>query len=275
MERTKSQNEEYESDIEWLEEKLLKKRGYVFKIPHDEDVIFLMSGGLDSTVAVDMVIKEWNVKIFPLFFRRGQAAQELEEKAFDFFVDFYKKRYPNNIVITEEELMKITCNIPMKRAKECFPIKRVQEVGYPGRNCKMWEFAVDTAIALNNKYGSNIRTILVGSVDEDKYTPESGLRSLRSFMVHKCMNLDEWHWQITSPLTDPIVQEIPLNKVHLIKHAVDNGIPLEKTRSCFGSSHLADGTCAACKYRKTAFKYLGIKDQIAYKETIGQVLKNE
>jgi 7-cyano-7-deazaguanine synthase in queuosine biosynthesis len=129
----------------------------------------------------------------------------------------------------------------------------------------MQNLAVMYAVSLNGKHDLNIRTILTGSVAEDQTEPELGLLSLRSQTLSTCIQLGDWDWQITSPLTDINLREYPLFKVNLIQYAVERGIPLEKTRTCFSADEVADGTCLACYKRLIAFEKAEVKDPVEYR----------
>ena len=261
IERTKSSQLNYSSNLKKIEEILLSERNFVSKPPIKEDVVVLCSGGLDSSVMIQKVIEDWNAKLHFLFFKRGARAEKYEERAYDFFVDFYRKRFPENIV----DSIKVNYEIPPKRFKKHFPWELKKTVGHPLRNSTMQNLAVMYAVALNGKYKLNIRTILTGYVGEDKTEPELGLLSLRSQTLNTCINLGDWGWQITSPLTDLCLTKEPIYKTDLIKYAVEKNIPLDKTRTCFSSEEIADGTCFACIKRIKAFEKAGLKDSLEYR----------
>jgi len=251
----------YNENLEIIDGILIKERGYAFRKPVDEDVLMLCSGGLDSTVAMDVVINEWNSVIHPIFFRRGARAEKFEEEAFDFFVDFYREMYPKNIA----DAIKVECYIPSKEIKQHIPQSMVLTVGHPLRNSTMQNRAVEYAVGLNSKLDLNIKTILTGSVGEDKSEPELGTLSLRAQTLNTCVNMGDWDWQITSALTEPTLENRPVYKIGLIRYANEKGIPLEKTRTCFSEYKVADGTCFACVKRLRAFDYLGIEDPLPYR----------
>jgi 7-cyano-7-deazaguanine synthase in queuosine biosynthesis len=251
----------YSKNLRTVEEILLNERGYIFKKPLEEDVIFLCSGGLDSSIAIDIIIQEWNSKVHLVYFRRGARAQRFEEEAFDYFVNFYKKRYPNNIA----NPIKIECPVPLKEIKRYIPQEMVLTIGHPLRNSTMQNLAVQYAVALNNKLNLDIKTILIGAVGDDNTEPELGLLSLRTQTLNTCVQMGDWKWQISSPLIEPTLENRPIYKLDLIRYALEKNIPLEKTRTCFSSEEIADGTCFACQKRLRAFNYLGIKDPLPYK----------
>ena len=259
--RVTAAQKNYDDNLRIIEGILYKERGYVFKPPFNEDVMLLCSGGLDSVVSVDMVVRDWSPQLHLTYFRRGARAERYEEQAFDFFVDFYSDRYPDNIA----DPIKIECEIPSKEVKPYIPEARTLTVGHPLRNSMMLNRTVECVVALNNKLDIGINTILKCSVGEDGTEPELGLLSLRTQNLNTCVQTGNWEWQITSPLTERTLPDRPIYKIHLIKHALENEIPLEKTRTCFSEEETADGTCFACEKRLGAFKHLGLEDPIDYK----------
>jgi len=260
-ERVQQAQRNYNMNTGLLEDILLRERGYVTRIPKNEDVIVLYSGGLDSTIMLDMIIKEWNVRVHPLYIRRRARAEKHEEKAVDYFYSYFKKKYSGHL----GELTKIDYEVPPKKFKKYFPKELAATQGHPLRNSTLQNLGVMYAASLNGKYGLNIKTVLSGSVGEDSTEPELGLLSLRSQTLNTCIQLADWEWQITSPLTDLAIRDKPVYKTELIKYAIANHIPVDKTRSCFSSSQYADGTCFACKKRLKAFEDAGVKDPALYK----------
>jgi 7-cyano-7-deazaguanine synthase in queuosine biosynthesis len=210
---------------------------------------------------IDMIINSWNVKVHPLIIKRGARAEKLEEEAFDYFIDYYKAKYPENIGNAE----KLDVEIPPKKWKEYFPKELALSVGHPMRNATMQNLAINYAVAVGEREKKYIRTILVGSVADDGKIPESGMLSLRAQTLSACINTGDWKWQITSPFIDYFLNDNLVFKKDLISYAMAKGIPLERTRSCFESSKEACGVCFACKKRLEAFTEAGISDPIPYK----------
>jgi 7-cyano-7-deazaguanine synthase in queuosine biosynthesis len=258
--RVQEGQKNYKENTDIVEGILLKERGYIFRKPIDEDVILLCSGGLDSTVAFDMVIREWNSTVVPVFFKRGARAETFEETAFDYFVNFFMERFPKNVYDPE----KIELSIPDTGIKRYLPEEMTLTVGHPLRNSTMQNRAIEHAVAMNYREKLEIRTILSCSVAEDGTEPELGILSLRTQNLNTCVNMGDWRWQISSPLTEPALENRPIYKTDLIKYARKYDIPLERTRTCFSDEEVADGTCFACVKRLKAFKYLGIKDALQY-----------
>lgn len=254
----------YSSNKEMLERILIFERGYVSKPPKDQNIVVVASGGLDSSIMLDWIINEWNSKLNLLFFRRGARSEKYEEGAFDYFANYYRNKFPDNI----GDVIKLDYQIPPHQFKENFPKEFALTIGHPMRNSTMQNLAVMYAVSLNAQYNLDIRIIFSGSVAEDENAPELGLLSLRSQTVNTCINMADWSWQITSPLTDTYLQKRPISKVALVHYAVEKNIPLENTRTCFSSDEIADGTCFACVKRLKAFEDAGIQDPIKYRRLI-------
>jgi 7-cyano-7-deazaguanine synthase in queuosine biosynthesis len=262
--RVKKSQKNYQLNMSFIESILFGERGYVSKVPEKEDVVVLYSGGLDSTVMIDQIINEWDVRVNPLFVKRSARNEKYEEEAFDYFVGYFSNKFPGKIA----NPFKLTYQVPPKEFKQMFQKELSLTQGLPLRNSTLSNLAVMYAVALNGKYDKNVKTVLVGSVGDDTTEPETGLLSLRVQTLNTCIQLADWKWQVTSPLTDLFISgtDEPVYKMDLIKYAVENGIPLEKTRSCFSSYEIPDGTCIACFKRKKAFESLGLADPLKYQD---------
>ncbi len=239
----------YWENVKKIKELLVFNRGYVNEAPKDEYILLLCSGGMDSTILIDMAIKQWNCKVILVYFLRNAKNQKWEEKAIDFFNDFYKKRYPQNIV----EYIKVNLEIPLRLNKEHLDRMRQKILGLPLRNTVMWGNAFAQAVYLSGKYKTTIRTVLVGSVEEDLTSPESGLLSVLSQMLHTCVATGLWYYQLMAPFIDESFGHI-IRKVDLIQYAKNHQIPIDKSRSCFEADEQPCNKCLACKNRNNAYK---------------------
>jgi len=240
----------YQTNLEAIKQILIKNRGYVYEVPHEEIVIILFSGGMDSAILIDLVIKKWKCKVILIHFLRDAKNEKWENEAVDFFHDFYKKKYPENIL----ELIKLKIQIPSRVNKEYMNRVRQKILGLPMRNSTMWNNAIMQAVYLTSKYDATIRTILAGSVIDDLDNPESGPLSLLSQTLHSCLCTATWNLQIWSPLTDDSLKEGGFSKYDLIEHAKKESIPIEKSRSCFGNKEDPCNECLACVNRNIAFQ---------------------
>lgn len=240
-----------------IESMFMLTRRKVFRIPEREDIVYLISGGIDSAVGIDKVISEWGVTVYPLFIRRHAKAEKYEEAAFDFFMRFYSDRYPNHVA----RPTKVSCKIPPPRWKARFSKDWIQRFGHPMRDFVLESIAIQYAVSLNSKYRTDIRTIFTGMTDADIF-PHSSLVALRVATLAACVDNSDWSWQITSPFLESIPE--PMRKSDLILWAKEHNIPLERTRTCVCGSEIADGTCLECKHRLAAFRETGLSDPLEY-----------
>lgn len=59
-----------------------------------------------------------------------------------------------------------------------------------------------------------------------------------------------------------------LTKAQVVRLALDEGAPLELTRSCYAASELACGTCPTCRERLHAFDVNGVPDPVRYLKAV-------
>jgi 7-cyano-7-deazaguanine synthase len=81
--------------------------------------------------------------------------------------------------------------------------------------------------------------------------------TLNKLLKDGCMLCNGSHFEITSPLVE-------LDRLGVIKLALDLEVPLELTWSCHVKTQKHCGKCYGCKSRKEAFNALGIKDPVEY-----------
>ncbi len=246
----KANGASYRDRVDELKKILINARGYVFEKPVGEHVILLLSGGMDSTTLVDLVASQWKSKIILIYFRRDARNQQYEEAAVDSFHAFYKKKYPDLIV----DLIKIDATIPLRVNRQYMDKTRQHVMGLPMRNATMWAMAATQSVYLSEKLKTTIRTILTGSVNEDHDSPESGYLSVLSMSLHACICLGVWNVQVNAPLMDNSLRAGGYFKKDLVAYCRQQGIPIEKTRSCFEGDAEPCGKCLACKNREAAFK---------------------
>jgi 7-cyano-7-deazaguanine synthase len=112
--------------------------------------------------------------------------------------------------------------------------------------------------AIAEKEGAE--AIFIGVVEEDS----SGYPDCREGFIQsfeRALNLGtkpETRIKIETPL-------IHLPKEEIVKVAVENGVPLELTWSCYQSEKEACGVCDSCRLRLKGFQRAGIPDPIPYK----------
>ena len=260
--RVYSNREEDPQVLKYINDIFLYRRGYTSRIPQGEDVVFIFSGGLDSSVTLDMIINEWGVKVFPLFVRRSARATKFEEEAVKFFIDFYQKKYPGHM----HDLEVIETEVPPLSFKKYPESDRLQRLGHPMRNAVLQSLGVQYAQKLRATLAPKLHTVFTATVGDDSF-PHSSLQALRSVNLGVCLDTGDWEWLVTSPLVDTQYENTPIYKKDLIKYALENNIPLEKTRTCIEGGELPDGTCPECLCRIKAFADAKIQDPLDYQNT--------
>jgi len=244
----------YGKNVNLVEAILIENRGYIREFPQDEYVVLMFSGGMDSTMLIDVVIRKWNCKVILLYYKRKSKNQKWEEQSVDYFFNFYQKRFPQNII----ELIKLEVEIPLRLNKEYFDRARQKVMMLPLRNTIMWGNAFTQAVYLSGKYKTTIRTVIVGSVKEDISSPESGILSILSQNVHTCISMGLWYYQLLAPFIDGLLGK-EYKKIDLLQYANNYKIPMERTRSCFGADEAPCNKCLACENRNKAYVQLDNK----------------
>src|SRR3989344_4712471 len=96
-----------------IETLLLKARKYVFKMPAPgSTVAAMMSGGLDTTVVIGLLLKKYKLNIIPFYFERywpGDDNSKTLSAAQEIF-SLYQREYPNQL----EDLNILTSFFPSK-----------------------------------------------------------------------------------------------------------------------------------------------------------------
>lgn len=250
----------YWENVAALKALLARNRGYAWEPPRGEHVILLCSGGMDSTVLVDWVIRHWDCRVILLYFRRHSKNQRWEEEAVDFFHAFYRDRYPAHVV----ELVKLDVEVPSRLNKEYMDRERQAVFMLPMRNATLWTNAFTQAVYLSGKYDTTIRTVLVGSICEDLTTPESGVLALLAGTVLACVGMGLWFYQLLAPYYGGYptrdTAESAMDKVALLQYAREHAIPVERSRSCFGATEDPCNECLACINRNKAYARFQARD---------------
>ena len=215
--------------------------------------ICIISGGMDSALSAQ-IAKNEGLDIIALHFNYGQKTQNKELEAFykiakdlnsikNYVIDldFFKQ-------IGATALIDDNLEIPTSGLKPGVPITYV-----PYRNGIFLSIAAAIAQKHYSKY------IYIGVVEEDS----SGYPDCREDFIssiQKAINLglnDDFNIEIKTPL-------IHLSKKEIVQKAIDLGVKLEHTWSCYKNEDRACGVCDSCRLRLKGFKEAGIKDKIEY-----------
>ena len=216
--------------------------------------VVILSGGMDSTTAA-FIAKNEGFKIIPLHFNYGQRTEKKELESFNKICDYLgiENRYIIDIPFFKQigasALVDENIEVPTDGIKPGIPITYV-----PFRN----GIFLSIAAAVAEKEGAE--AIYIGVVEEDS----SGYPDCREEFIkymEKAINAGtkpETNIKIKTPL-------IHLKKEDIVKKAIEVGVPLELTWSCYKEEEEACGVCDSCRLRLKGFEKAGVKDPIKYK----------
>lgn len=271
--------------IKIIETYLRKKRGYVFRMPKPgASVVLLLSGGLDSIVGWGILMKEYGLNVYPISFDLGEKRANKEKESIDYFSKFYKSHFP--------KLYKVPFRMNLNTGKVTLPIEKAYSKLHPEeifRNFKepakpividitfgsftlLPIYAKLYAELLNHVENLDINTIFCSVLKTDglliKYQT---FTSLRSIMYNLCVTSGDFKWQFTSLALEKEVGWY-LGKEDIIKWGSSQGIPMEKTWSCWQSGKFQCGgsDCLACMVRRESFQRSKVKDNTVYRPLANQ-----
>ncbi len=217
--------------------------------------VVVLSGGMDSTTAM-FIAKNQGYDIIPLHFNYSQRTEKKELECFNSICDFLnlKNRYVIDIPFFKQigasALVDESIEVPVEGIKPGIPVTYV-----PFRN----GIFLSVAAAVAEK--ESARAIFIGVVEEDS----SGYPDCKEEFIknmQKAINSGtkpETNIEIKTPL-------IHLKKEDIVKKALQVGVPLELTWSCYKNENAACGVCDSCRLRLKGFEKAGVKDPIKYKE---------
>lgn len=218
-----------------------------------QKAVCIISGGMDSALSAKIAQKE-GYEIIALHFNYGQRTQSKELACFrhiaknveaicsyEIDLDFFKQ-------IGASALTDKNIDVPTRGLEAGVPVTYV-----PFRN----GIFLSIAAAVAEKHGAC--ALFIGVVEEDS----SGYPDCTQAYIEqmqKAINLGtkkETNLQIQTPL-------IELSKAQIVQKALELGVPLEHTWSCYQSEEKACGVCDSCRLRLRGFKKAKAKDPISY-----------
>ena len=223
--------------------------------------VVLLSGGIDSTTTLAIAIAE-GYEAYALSFDYGQRHQIETEAA---------RRVANSLGVKEHRVAKIDMRIfggsaltddidvPKKRSEA--------EIGHgipltyvPARNTIFLAYALAWAEVVP----ANDIFIGINEIDYSGY-PDCRPEFIEAFETLASLGtkagVEGRHFQIHTPL-------IKFSKAKIIRKAVELGVDLSLTHSCYDPSPegLACAECDSCLLRLKGFREAGMKDPIRYME---------
>lgn len=275
--------------IKFLGKLFRKKRGKEFvPFKKQDSVILFVSGGLDSINLWHLLLKKYNVHVYPLFIKDGSLQTKPAIKAIAYFSDYFKKRYPKlfhevyevkvqpffsfanvlrkNIFISPELVFS---NTNLLKPLEVQPITLPT---HPGRLFYYCSIGYEYLLTLRYKQGIKVNTILTGITPNDSWSlRESTKTVLRSVNFAFCTVLGDYSLQFSGTLE----KQFFYTKQELLKYNFEHGLPLENTWSCVGRQDIHCGKCPNCRMRKRIFKELNIHDPTSYIQKNSLIYSNK
>lgn len=269
------QNELEDLDLLKNTERLLvKKRGYIFKIPPQKTpVISFMSGGLDTTTVTAILLEEYKLTVYPVFFNRHIENSKKVKKSVEFFADYFGQKYPDSF----KPLQILDLKFPPKQIEEVIlltdsdntKLKRHshQRRGIPFQPSLYMYHSLIYSYYLAETQNTQIKTIFGSWLKSNGFWHVyETLTSLRLLMLELCLMTKDFTWQFTSL---PIEKELGFfyGKDFLIKWGFHHKLPLEKTWTCLHNKSVQCGQCSTCLGRQRGFSSAGIIDKTKYAKT--------
>jgi len=262
----KTREEDYDI-LKRIEEKFVKERGYVVKMPpKGSPVVACMSGGTDSIGNIAILLEEFGYEVYPFFLDRGQSNNKWEVKSRKRFEVIFKERYPDLF----HDCLSITVNTPGPEYKDMLRntknLKDNVELRtrntYPARNPIIFMTGMEYAYSLQSK-GVFPKSVFVAEQGND-LTVHGSLTYLRQINELWCWLTRDWDWQL---LSLPIEKEFDnfCGKEYYTRYLSDHDYPVEETVSCCGKDEVQCGECAvACLDRRFSFLKAGVEDKTEY-----------
>lgn len=255
------------------------KRKKDFKVPAPGgSALLLVSGGLDSISLWFTLLNTYQLHVYPLYCYVEGKENNNQINSISFFSSLFKKRFPQlhhdpvrkilspSFSFNEDKIdlkMKLPLIIPNLYKTKMGGI-RATIINNPTRMLDYLSQAISHILRLKFTKNINISTIFLGYVPEDgKATREPTLSLIRTLNLSLNLILGDFSYKILAPIDKK--NNFYYAKSALIKLAVENGLPIEKTWSCMEKNKKHQcGICPSCVMRREAFKDSGCKDKTTY-----------
>ncbi|MDX9742674.1 MAG: 7-cyano-7-deazaguanine synthase QueC [Arcobacteraceae bacterium] len=222
-------------------------------VTNNKKAVCVLSGGMDSTLSSYLAAQD-GYEIIAVHFNYGQRTEHKELECFrNICIELdVKEKYEINIPfftqIGASALTDNTIDVPIGGIEAGVPITYV-----PFRN----GIFLSIATAIAEKHGAT--AIYIGVVQEDS----SGYPDCTDTFIDKMENAMNQGTKEETKLTI-ITPLVHMTKEEIVKKALEMGVPLHYTWSCYKNEKEACGLCDSCRLRLKGFEKAGVTDKIPY-----------
>jgi len=218
--------------------------------------VVLLSGGMDSLTTAGLATFE-GLDLALIHFNYGQRTEEAELRAFGRIADHFAVPRERRLVVHTNFFSQVgasaltDASVAVPRAD--LASKAIPVTYVPFRNAVLLSMAVAWAETLGARF------VYYGAVSQDS----SGYPDCRPEFVEAFNELakvgtrPETRVKVRAPLVNQ-------TKAEIVKAALEMGLPLEATWSCYARNDRACGVCDSCALRLRGFEQAGVPDPIAY-----------
>ena len=222
-----------------------------------DKAVVLLSGGMDSVVALYWAIQQFEVSAI-MNFSYGQNGHELEYAAAVAIVDNLRVQGKLNNALTVTHVpMHIPVYSSLTHKDSNLHPARNDRYGQPmtfvpGRNLIFISYAIAVA------YDVDATKVVGGWSGVDVDYPDCSLEFLHAISIAGSIAIgrtDDRHVVVSSPLSR-------LSKMETVKMGEHLNVPWGLTRSCYSGLTNPCMICASCRLRAEAFNKAGIHDPL-------------
>ncbi len=266
--------------IKYLDRFLVKKRGYVFKMPPPKTpVILLYSGGLDSTIIWYMLIKAYRLNVYPLTLLRAPFSFKpfsLQTRSIRYYSKLFKSQFPRHhhppytvkFITPQPTIAKQTAKALLRHPKLLLdhynPDTHQANIESLGQMSTFGLVALDYLKLLQIKHNLKVDTIFSASTSSDGLgIRHQTLTSHRLVMFNLCGSTSNFKLQFTSPAIEPGIGQFAA-KSDLINYSKQEKLNLQHTFSCDRNQYLHCGYCSGCLSRQYWHQQANCQDKTLY-----------